>query len=119
MKNRQILRFLVLAGMLVLGGVIISYYWSVNTLGEIKYVPLYLMIICVGYILLQIGRRVLFRTQDWWDWLYYFGLLAIVIPIFFASEKNESLYHAITDYGTFFLIIPVLLDGIQLLKRKS
>lgn len=58
-------------------------------------------------------------AQHWWDWVYYIGLLCIMIPVMFANEKSADLYHIIVDYGTLLLVLPVLVDGWLLVKPNS
>jgi len=85
----------------------------------IQMLPMHLVILSFVYVLLQILKRYLFKRKNWWDWLYYIGLVSIVLPTFFVNETNTDFYHLLTDYGTFFLIIPILLDGTQLVNTKG
>ncbi len=118
MKNKKLIRVLLLITSLILAGFIIQYYWSTSALDDLKFVPLYLMLITLGYIVTQIIRRFLFKNQNWWDWLYYFSLSAMMLPIFFASTENLNIFNIITDYGTFFFIIPVAFD-LKMMMTKS
>ncbi|MFT5861017.1 MAG: hypothetical protein ACI865_003135 [Flavobacteriaceae bacterium] len=118
MKNKKIIRLLVLLGGFVLAGFIIKYYWSATQLSELTVVPLCLMFIALGYILLQMLRRYLFKGQNWWDWLYYIGLSSMMLPIFFATPTNLNMFNLIADYGSFFFAIPLLLE-VKLLMTKS
>lgn len=104
---------------LVLSVLICTYFWKSSQLIEIRQLPMYVLIMCVVYIALQMLTRRLSENQNWWDWVYYLGLLCIMIPVSLATEKNEQLYHAMTDYGTSLLILPVLVDGWYLLRSKS
>lgn len=119
MKNNPILKAIVLIASLVLGGLIIAYYWSVESLESMTRVPMYIMVFALGYILLQIGRRYLTYGKNWWDWFYYIALTAMLIPIFFSAPDRASLFNYLTDFGTFFFVIPVFFDGAQLLKKAK
>ena len=101
--------------MLLVGGVVINYYWNNDSLESMVSVPITIMIFTFIYILCQIGKRFFFKKQNWWDWLYYIGLLVIILPRFLATPDNLSLFQSITDIGILFLIVPVFLDGKQLL----
>lgn len=103
---------------LVLAVLICSYFWDATTLEEIKQLPMVVLIMCVAYIGLQMLTRRMTGSQNWWDWIYYLGLICIMIPVSIANEKNEQLYHAMTDYGTILLIIPVLIDGWFLIRSN-
>lgn len=89
---------------------IVGYYWSNSSLSSITLVPITIMILALFYILIQIAKRFFIKEQNWWDWLYYIGLIAMMLPTVVANSANETYFHFITDYGTLFLIIPVLLD---------
>ncbi|MFT5780646.1 MAG: hypothetical protein ACI837_003609 [Crocinitomicaceae bacterium] len=118
MNQKKILRIVLMIASIALGTWIILYYWKTNDANGIKFVPMYLMIVALGYILLQVMKRYLFKGQNWWDWLYYIGLTSMLLPIFFGSEENSSIFGVLTDYGTFFFIIPALID-IRLLIAKE
>lgn len=98
---------------------IIGYYWSNSTLSSISLVPISIMVLALVYILIQIAKRFFVKEQNWWDWLYYIGLLSMMTPTFFANSSNESVFHLITDYGTLFLIIPILFDGKSLFNGST
>lgn len=110
MEENRIGRFLVLTVSLVFAVFIIYYFWMSTTLEEIAYLPMYTVLLSFGYVLTQIVKRALFKKKNWWDWLYYIGLAAIVSPTFLVNEGNVNFFHILTDYGTFFLVIPIVLD---------
>jgi hypothetical protein len=114
----MIIRLAVVAK-LILAVLICSYFWQAITILEIRQLPMQVLIMCVAYIGLQMLTRRLSGSQNWWDWVYYVGLLCIMIPVSIANDENAALYHAITDYGTILLIIPVLIDGWFLINPKS
>ena len=119
MKANRATRILLIIVSLILGSGIIYYYWTVNDLRAIKYLPLNVVFMSFGYVLMQILKRYLFATNNWWDWLYYLGLLGVVLPLFIANESNQWFFHLLTDYASFFLLIPMLMDAIVVLKQKN
>ncbi len=116
-KKRNKIILLILST--IVSCVIISYYWSNSTLSSISLVPISVMILALIYIVIQIAKRFFIKEYNWWDWLYYIGLISMMIPTFFANSENESTFHFVTDYGTLFLIIPILLDGKTLLHGSK
>jgi hypothetical protein len=104
---------------LVLSILICWYFWSVNDLEGIQQLPMYVLVLCVVYIGLQMITRRISKAQHWWDWVYYAGLLCIMIPVMFSSEKTLVVYNVITDIGTLLLVLPVLVDGWILVKPNS
>lgn len=115
----KILKYLFIAGIVTIGCWISAYYWSNSSLNSLKYVPVYLMVLTLVYILLQIGKRYLFKKQNWWDWLYYIGLAGMMLGVFFTSQTSVELYNSITDYSIIFLIVPGLIDLIDQLQKKK
>ncbi len=110
MKNSKLLKILILVIMFLLGNAVSMYYWSNDSLNSMLKVPLFIMIFVLIYILLQILKRYLYKEKKWWDWLYYIGLIVIVIPTYFATENNLTTFQTITDFGSLFLVIPLLFD---------
>ena len=92
------------------------YYWSGQSLSLIKDVPLYIMILAFGYILLQILKRYITRNQNWWDWLYYIGLLSMMLPTLIADEGNSDVLNRVCDFGAVFLLLPAVKDLYNLLR---
>ena len=104
---------------LLLSILICSYFWGVNDLEGIQQLPMYVLIFCVSYIGLQMITRRISKAQHWWDWVYYGGLLCIMIPVMFAEENTLNIYNVITDFGTLLLVLPVLADGWVLINPNS
>ncbi|MDG1332755.1 MAG: hypothetical protein P8P74_10515 [Crocinitomicaceae bacterium] len=119
MKENRLLKVLLLAVSLILGGLIIAYYWQVELHAEMLQVPMYVMIFALGYILTQIARRFLFSGKKWWDWFYYIALTSMIIPIFFSTPERQLMFNYLTDYGTFFFVIPTILDGRELFLKND
>lgn len=97
---------------LVLSVFIGFYYWSNQTLESIRYLPLQILIAAFSYILLQIVKRRFIRPLNrvWWDWLYYPGLLVMVLPMYWADEQHLFYWLLLSDVGILFLVITPILD---------
>lgn len=119
MKNNPVLKFILLIASLVLGGLIIMYYWGVESDEAMRQVPMHVLIFALGYIVTQIAKRYLMYGKHWWDWFYYIALTAMILPIFFSTPERASMFNYLTDFGTFFFVIPVLLDGVELTKKSN
>ncbi|PIE86698.1 MAG: hypothetical protein CSA03_03970 [Bacteroidetes bacterium] len=119
MKNNPILKVILLVASLVLGGLIIAYYWGVESELAMSKVPMHVMVYALVYILAQIARRYLMYGKHWWDWFYYIALIAMLIPIFFSTPERTEMFNYLTDFGTFFFVIPVILDGVELMKKDE
>jgi len=118
MKNQRILRVAFIILMFAIGLAIEWHYWTTDDLEGITQIPTFTLILTLVYILIQISKRYIFKNQNWWDWLYYLGLIAMMLPTVLANDSNASLFHILTDYGTLFLIIPIFFDGKQLINGK-
>jgi hypothetical protein len=119
MNQQKLLRALFAIALFTIGLLICNYYWSNESLDAIRRLPMYIMFYALGYVILQIIRRILFKENDWWDWLYYIGLAVMMIPTFFASESNLSVLNFLADFGTIFLVIPVFFDGRKLINSSK
>lgn len=119
MKENKALRASMLVGMLVCAGIVINYYWQNSALEALKEIPMYVMVFTLVYILIQIFKRSIFKEQRWYDWLYYIGLIAIMLPTVLVSEGNLSIFNVITDTCTLFLIVPIILEGKVFINGKK
>jgi hypothetical protein len=119
MKNNKLIQISLMVLSIVLGGLIIGYYWSVETSISMEKVPMIVMIFALAYILVQIARRYLVPEKNWWEWFYYIALTAMILPIFFCSPESQSIFNLVTDIGTLFFVIPVLFDGKQFLAKSN
>lgn len=119
MNKRKLLKGLYIFNLLAIGGWICYYYWNADSLADIQNVPVYIMVLCLIYVLLQITKRMILKENNWWDWLYYIGLTCVMIPTFLATKDNLSVMAFLTDYGTLFLLIPVLFDGRSLVNSTE
>ena len=117
-KNENLFKVIFTMLLLATGGTIVWYYWSVETILEIQRLPVYFKVAAFGYIFTQIIKRYAIKTTNWWDWLYYIGLLCSIIPPLMITQENSSMFMILAEYGTLFLIIPALLDGRSIMQKK-
>lgn len=117
MDFKKIIWVLILIGMVACATVIIGYYWTATNLVDIYSLPIFVLATSLVYIGLQLLKRIVLKIQNWWDWTYYLGLVAIVAPVLLANESNQLYFHLLTDYGTFFLLLPVILDARKIFKK--
>lgn len=118
MKNNALILAILLSASLIVGFVIVSYYWEITIFAQILHPPFWLWVVALGYILLQIVRRKISRDRRWWDWLYYIGLSVMVLPVFFGNEENGAFFIGMARWGSFAFLAPVLLYGSLMIKRK-
>jgi len=118
-NSNQLILVLATLAKLIISGVIALYYWQVSDLRGITDLPFYILGLCVAYILLQMLTRRISAASHWWDWVYYIGLLGIILPVTFANDNNLSWFNWVTDIGVLLLILPVLIDGYVLVISKK
>ena len=104
-------------GKLIIGIAVCSYFWMTNSIDDVSTLPIWLLILTVIYIGLQMFSRKFSDANHWWDWVYYIGLLSIMIPVSIINTENQKLCYLATDFGTLCLIAPPLADAIILLKK--
>lgn len=118
MSQKKQIHSAFIIGLLISAGIVAYYYWTSEVLDAIRRVPMKIMLTCLVYVILQIGKRAVLKDNHWWDWLYYIGLLSVMIPTFMASNENADWLFPLTRIGSLFLLIPALFD-IQILLKKS
>jgi uncharacterized membrane protein HdeD (DUF308 family) len=108
-----------IAGKFVIGCIVCIYFWNATTMNQVSLLPIWLLILTVVYIALQMFSRKYSAAGHWWDWVYYIGLLSIMIPVSIINAGNEALCHLATDFGTLFLIAPPIADTFVFFKKST
>ena len=103
----------------IIGCIVCIYFWNASTIDEVSILPIWLLILTLVYIALQMFSRKYSDATHWWDWVYYIGLLSIMVPVSIINEGNENLCHLTTDFGTLFLIAPPIVDAFVYLKKTT
>ena len=106
-------------GKFIIGCIVCVYFWNATVLAQISTLPIWLLVLTVIYISLQMFSRRFSDAAHWWDWIYYIGLLSIMIPVSIITEDNERLCHLATDFGTLFLIAPPIADAFVYFKKST
>lgn len=117
MEAKNNLRSIVDLVLLLIGGIIVYYYWAHNSFETVSNVSKYIMILALAYVIGQILKRRFSFERNWYDWLYYIGLLSIILPPYFVTKENFHTYELWVDLGTLFLVIPILIDFSKLTKK--
>jgi formate hydrogenlyase subunit 3/multisubunit Na+/H+ antiporter MnhD subunit len=117
--NRRTVRMIFNIAMLILGLILGLNYWQTEQFSAIKQVSVSIMVLVIIYIALHFFKRLIYKTINWWDWLYYIALVSIALPVLFANSLNENFYHWILDLGCTFFIIPVLVDMYDWWKNRK
>ena len=117
MKSKDLFLAIAITGRLFLSFMICAYFWKSNDLVHLQQIPISVLAMAAVYIGLQLLTRKLSHVQNWWDWVYYFGLLSIMLPNLLATNSNQHIYHFISDFGTICLIIPAMIDSWNLIMK--
>jgi hypothetical protein len=119
METKKRIIILATIGKLIISCLLLRYFWEAENFLAIKYIDFSVICLAISYILLQLLTRKLSSAAHWWDWVYYFGLFAIMLSSIFISTGTFNLFHTLTQIGTVLLIIPLFADIYQLfLKTK-
>lgn len=102
--------------LLAIAVLITGYYLFANSYADLKNVPTTLYVAAIVYILIQLIKRNITKKMPWYDWLYYLGLGAIILP--FALPEKEWVY-SLAIYGSLALVAPPLIEILTLLMKKK
>lgn len=103
---------------LILGIMICCYFWNTNDFIAIKQIPWYVIVEGLLYIAAQMLTRKFSIVNNWWDWLYYFGLVSIMLTVSFGSISHADSWFLFVKSGTIALVIPAVIDFVKLLIPK-
>lgn len=115
-KLKRIIHFTLLIGLILLALYIFGYYLFANNINQLKTLPISFLVVIILYIVVQLIKRFLQKEVPWYNWLYYIGLVAVIIPLPLFSIHDDWIF-LITRYGSLFLLIPPVIDLIKLIKK--
>ncbi|MEX1191329.1 MAG: hypothetical protein WEA99_05095 [Brumimicrobium sp.] len=121
MKNsiRRILHFILILVSLVSASFIVFYYWTASNINDLRELPTVLLTYIIFFILAQLIKRYVKKQMKWYDWIYYLGLIAILIPLPLFFSSGEWMF-SVTKYGSLLLFIPSVIELFVLVaKGKS
>lgn len=108
---------MVLLVILTLMGIgVFVYYLLASNIAELRTLPPYLLMMVVVYVVGQLVKRFFQDKTPWYGWMYYIGLVAVIIPLPFFSLQEGWIF-GVTRVGTLFLIIPPLIEFLTLRKQ--
>jgi hypothetical protein len=94
----------------------ISYYfWNAKDFIAIKQIPWYVIVGGLFYIASQMLTRKFSNINNWWDWVFYFGLVYIMITVSFGSISHAGRWFLVVKSGTMALVVPAMIDFVKLL----
>lgn len=117
--SRKVILLICVLAKIFLASTIIFYFWNSKDLEGFKRIPVSILILAVLYIIVQLYTRKISVSRSWWDWVYYFGLVSIMISVSLSNENNFKVYNVISDYGTFLLLLPALVELVFLIQDKK
>lgn len=109
--------YLLLAVLIIAASYIFIYYLLANDITDLRSLPTSFLIAIIAYILAQLIKRFIQKRMPWYNWLYYIGLIAVVIPLPLFSVQGSWVF-SLTRWGSLFLIVPPLVEFVSLVKAK-
>lgn len=94
------------------------YYWTVSEVDELRNLPPLLLTAVIIYLLIQLIKKSLNKNKVvWYDWVYYLGIVGILLPLISIFSSGEWLF-TVTKIGAIFLLIPPII-AVIMLRNKS
>ncbi len=97
--------------------VLIVYFFQQIALEDLINLPVPIVIAGIVYILCQLISRKISPAKRWWDWVYYVGLVFIMIPASFANIDWFAVARVLAQIGALILFLPILADVYFLIKN--
>ena len=117
-KLNKGLHYLLLIVLITAALCVITYYMLADQIYELRVLPTGFLIAVIAYILAQLIKKFLQKEMPWYNWFYYLGLIAVVIPLPLFSVQGDWVF-SVTLWGSLFLLIPPLIELIILIKSRS
>ncbi|RYM32385.1 hypothetical protein ERX46_13970 [Brumimicrobium glaciale] len=119
MKNKlnKGLHYLLLVVLMASALYVFVYYMLADEILDLRTLPTGFLIAVIVYILAQLIKRFLQKKMPWYNWLYYLGLIAVIVPLPLFSVQGNWVF-SVTRWGSLFLLIPPLIEFLILVKSK-
>lgn len=115
---KRILQFVLIIVLLATSAYIVVYYFNVRDISQLRDLPSVLLSAIVIYIVIQLVKRFIKKKVEWFDWLYYIGLVAILLPLMMFSASETWIFD-LTKYGSLFLLFPPIIELLKLIASKK
>lgn len=97
---------------------VVFYYWTSSSVDDLRSLPTSLLTVIIFYILAQLAKRYVKKMMKWYDWIYYLGLVAILLPLPLFLSEGDWIFST-TKYGSLLLFIPPLIELFELVLSKK
>jgi hypothetical protein len=114
--NRGVI-YVLLVALIATALYVFVYYQFANSITELRSLPTSFLIVVIVYILAQLIKRFIQKKMPWYNWLYYLGLVAVIVPLPLFSVQGNWIF-SVARYGSLFLLIPPVVEFIILIKKK-
>ena len=94
------------------------YYWTTTELEELRHLPPFLLTSLIIYIGVQLLKRYLKKKIEWYDWMYYVGLVSSVLPLLTFFSSGDWLFQ-VTRYGALFFLFSPLVEVIKMILQRK
>jgi len=115
---QRIIHFILVIVLLATSIFTVFYYWTATTTSDLRNLPTSLLTVIIFYILAQLIKRYVKKSMKWYDWIYYLGLIAILLPLPLFSSEGDWIFST-TKYGSLLLFIPPLIELLELILSKK
>jgi hypothetical protein len=116
-KLNKGLHYLLLVVLMASALYVFVYYMLADEILDLRTLPTGFLIAVIVYILAQLIKRFLQKKMPWYNWLYYLGLIAVIVPLPLFSVQGNWVF-SVTRWGSLFLLIPPLIEFLILVKSK-
>jgi uncharacterized membrane protein len=113
---QRFLHLLMLIILLPISAYVLMYYWTNSSSEGLRVLPTLIWSSIIVYIVIQLIKRLITKRVEWYEYTYYLGLSAILIP--FVIPANPEWLFSVTRYGTIFLAFPPVMELIRFSQKK-
>lgn len=94
------------------------YFEQSSELNQFRFLPRIILIVLLIYILAQVIKRSVLRRREKYDWLYYIGLISILLPVFFPNILTFEAFKNCIRIGMLSFLVGPILDIYKILRHE-
>lgn len=119
MENSRKFAFIALNLLLVAVTVyLILFFENSVRIEEIRFLPRKILIALLIYILAQVVKRSVLGRREKYDWLYYIGLVVILMPVFLPNLFSFEIFKNSIRIGMLSFLIGPIIDTVKILRYE-
>ncbi|MCC5922690.1 MAG: hypothetical protein JJT77_02795 [Crocinitomicaceae bacterium] len=114
---KKVLQFLLIILSILLALYINFFYLQAKDFETVRNLPQPILTAIIGFLAIQLIKRSIKKSNAWYDWIYYAGLIGILSPLLLVTSTADWLLQ-LAKYSALFILLSPSLELFFHFKEK-